>query len=219
MLLNHVALNFMDPRKMITQVFISIGYFTAAVMCYFLVEGYQYTHSKKKYGTRLLIFAFISQIPFSLAFHVKTLNMLFTLFICFLILVSLEKIENKALKLVVIIALILISTKSDWPVFAPIFTLLFVWAKGSEGKTIAAFLLSATIFFIYNFIGSIEFAPLVLSIKFSLLRIIGILIAGIVITFFYNGKRMEKYHTFSKWFFYLFYPAHLTIIVLIRTFC
>ena len=32
------------------EVFIYIGYFTAPVMCYFLVEGCRYTRSKLKYG-------------------------------------------------------------------------------------------------------------------------------------------------------------------------
>ncbi|MDE7258355.1 MAG: conjugal transfer protein TraX, partial [Lachnospiraceae bacterium] len=31
----------------------------------------------------------------------------------------------------------------------------------------------------------------------------------------YNGRRAEKARNFSKWFFYLFYPAHLLILALI----
>ena len=37
-------------------------------MCWFLVEGYRYTRSVKKYAGRLLIFAVISQLPYYLAF-------------------------------------------------------------------------------------------------------------------------------------------------------
>ena len=33
-------------------------------LCFFLVEGYRYTHSRKKYALRLLIFALISQVPY-----------------------------------------------------------------------------------------------------------------------------------------------------------
>lgn len=79
------------------EIFVDIGYFTAITMCYFLVEGYGYTHSKEKYGNRLLIFAAISQIPFCLAFTKEgvisfvNMNMIFTLFLCFLILQAMEK--------------------------------------------------------------------------------------------------------------------------------
>lgn len=76
---------------------VDVGYFTAITMCYFLVEGYGYTRSKEKYGKRLLLFALISEIPFCLAFTEEgtisfvSMNMLFTLFLCFLILYAMEK--------------------------------------------------------------------------------------------------------------------------------
>ena len=44
----------------------------------------------------------------------------------------------------------------------------------------------------------------------------GILLAGIVIVFFYNGKRAERERNFSKCFFYLFYPVHLLLLAIIR---
>ena len=81
MTLNHISNIFMDPDTVLGEAFLDIGYFTAITMCYFLVEGYHYTHSKKKYGQRLLLFALISQVPFQLAVGYFALNMLFTLFL------------------------------------------------------------------------------------------------------------------------------------------
>lgn len=45
---------------------------------------------------------------------------------------------------------------------------------------------------------------------------VGIPLAGIVIVYFYNGKRAERGRNFSKWFFYLFSPVHLLVLGIIR---
>ena len=91
MLLNHIANVLLPENTILWEAFIDIGYFTAITMCYFLVEGFYYTHSRRKYGERLLIFAGISQVPYMMAFGNSQLNMIFTLFICFMILVVQER--------------------------------------------------------------------------------------------------------------------------------
>lgn len=68
MLLNHIANLFLTPGTLLCEIFLDIGYFTAITMCYFLVEGFHFTHSKRKYGQRLLLFAILSQVPFMLCF-------------------------------------------------------------------------------------------------------------------------------------------------------
>ena len=96
MALNHIANIFLKEGTVPFLLLRNLGYFTAPVMCYFLVEGYYYTHSRKQYGQRLLLFALLSQIPFQIAFgegqswRLVRGNMILTLFICFLILVSLD---------------------------------------------------------------------------------------------------------------------------------
>ena len=59
MLLNHIANLFLTPGTLLCEIFLDIGYFTAITMCYFLVEGFHFTHSKRKYGQRLLLFAIL----------------------------------------------------------------------------------------------------------------------------------------------------------------
>ena len=105
MLLNHIATIFLRSGTLVCQSFLAIGYFTAIVMIYFLVEGYYYTHSRKKYLSRLFVFAIISEIPYCLAFtkgrviEFYGLNMLFTLCLCFLLIWGLTKTKYLPLRL------------------------------------------------------------------------------------------------------------------------
>ena len=50
----------------------------------------------------------------------------------------------------------------------------------------------------------------------ALLSALGIVASGIIILCFYNGKKSEKAPKFSKWFFYVFYPAHLLVLSIVR---
>ena len=94
MLLNHIANAFLPAGMWYTNLCLYIGYFTAVTMCYFLVEGYGYTRSKRKYAGRLLGFAVLAQLPYQLAFPENGIagfvqfNMLFTLLLCFLVLLA-----------------------------------------------------------------------------------------------------------------------------------
>ena len=125
MLLNHVANIFLQPGTFACEALKDIGYFTAPVMCWFLVEGYRYTRSVKKYAGRLLIFAVISQLPYYLAFarnHLApwyTLNMMFTLFLCLCLLIAEEKILDPGKKSLVVLGIIAVSSICDWAILAP----------------------------------------------------------------------------------------------------
>ena len=140
MLLNHIANALLPAGQPLTNLFLFIGYFTAVTMCYFLVEGYGHTRSKRNYAARLLVFAFLSQLPYQLAFPdygmagFVQLNMLFTLLLCFLVLLVQEKVHDRVLRGVCIVLLICASLFCDWALLAPIFTLLFSWAKDSRPR-------------------------------------------------------------------------------------
>lgn len=134
--------HFPGTRYLSFEVMVDVGYFTAITMCYFLVEGYGYTRSKEKYGKRLLLFALISEIPFCLAFTEEgtisfvSMNMLFTLFLCFLILYAMEKIPSGTRQTLCILGLVFASAYSDWAFLAPIFTYWFASCglRDAQGK-------------------------------------------------------------------------------------
>ena len=50
---NHAAHIFLPLDSALAQLFIGLGYFTAPLMCMYLVDGYYYTRSRKAYFSRL----------------------------------------------------------------------------------------------------------------------------------------------------------------------
>lgn len=262
MLLNHIANVFLEPGTFLFEVMVDVGYFTAITMCYFLVEGYGYTRSKEKYGKRLLLFALISEIPFCLAFTEEgtisfvSMNMLFTLFLCFLILYAMEKIPSGTRQTLCILGLVFASAYSDWAFLAPIFTYWFASCglRDAQGKMLSAggrnadqkshlaggrntdqkshlaggqnperkkllwkvFRKAMLFFGLLNLVENMEQTTPARAVIQSLGATAGIPLSALCIIYLYNGKRSEKHRTFFKWFFYIFYPAHLLILGILR---
>lgn len=216
MLLNHIANVLLPENTILWEVFIDIGYFTAITMCYFLVEGFYYTHSKRKYGERLLIFAGISQVPYMIAFGNSQLNMIFTLFICFMILVVQERMMASKWRIPLLILLLLLSVYSDWAILAPVFTIWFHESWGNRKRMITAYGVGAALFVLFNYSSYVEKMAAGPAMLHALFSAAGIVASGIIILCFYNGKKSKKAPKFSKWFFYIFYPAHLLILSIVR---
>lgn len=224
MLLNHIAHVFLSSGTPLCLVLEDIGYFTAPVMCFFLVEGYQHTRSKANYGRRLFLFAVLSQVPYHLAFHFGNLNMFFTLFCCFLILVVLERVESLLLQKILCILLLLVTVFSDWAVIAPLLTILLARNWGDKRRMWASYVGIALFFTVLNlqsYMMQSQMAGQAAGLTAgavcgALCSGIGILAAGAAVLVFYNGERAKRGQTFSKWFFYLFYPGHLVILYLIK---
>ena len=197
MLINHIANVFLPAGQPLTNLCLCIGYFTAVTMCFFLVEGYGCTRSKRRYAGRLLGFAVLAQLPYQLAFPANGIagfvqfNMLFTLLLCFLVL------------------LLCASLFCDWALLAPVFTLLFAWAGGNRTRQKAAFGAAALLYGGMAGLGSGQVWEAVGCA-------VPILISAFVILYLYNGRRAARGRTFYKWFFYAFYPAHLLVLGLLR---
>ncbi len=224
MLLNHIAAVFLDRGTLLHEIFTDIGYFTAVTMCYFLAEGYRYTHSKRSYAARLFVFAIVSELPFCLAFSETGAlefvgwNMIFTLLICFLILCVFEYNEGSEIRFMVISILLVATYNSDWAFLAPVFTLMFHIAYGDRRRVAGAYVIAAFLFGIENFVNAVYEYTIIQSIGIALIRGGVILLAGVIVLFFYNGQRGERSWG-SKWIFYIFYPLHLLILGVIRIWC
>lgn len=220
MLLNHIAHVFLSRETALYEILEDIGIFTAPVMCYFLVEGYMHTRSKAKYGLRLFLFALLSQLPFQLAFGYKSLNMIFTLFICFLILVVLENVSSPVLRAGLCMLLVFVTAFGDWGVVAPITTILLCSAWGDRKRMALGYLAAYFLFSmlnVQNYLFGETGGWTAYAVFHGLLSGLGILAAAVATLVLYNGERAKKGRNFSKWFFYIFYPAHLLVLYIIKS--
>lgn len=197
-----------------------LSHFTYVTMAFFMIESYKYTHSKKEYLKKMLIFAAIAQIPFTLAalggIAIFPLNILFTLAFNFILIWLFDKTDNIFLNIIYGIIAVKIGCFCDWMFMAPIIIMLFWWARDNKVKQWIAYILD-TLMVVFITCGmdsaldgqSVSF-PAIFAAAW------GVVLSAICTLCLYNGKKMEGMQKFNKWFFYVFYPAHLLIIGLVR---
>ena len=238
MTLNHIAHVFISEDTWAYMFLVSIGHFTAPLMCWLIVDGYHYTHSVKKYALRLFVFALLSQFPYMLAFSgslltFRNLNMLFTLLLSLGITAAWYEIKDEMLRNLIIFVLLAASSICDWNIIGPLLTILYLrfstdapFANASFDKRNSlkkACLVGFLVVFIsitatqaetgsFSVFGSVTAG----AVLFGFTSAICAAAAGLSYIYLYNGRRAKKGATFFKWFFYLFYPVHLLVIGLAR---
>ena len=215
MIVDHVTSVFFSADAISYILIKLVGRVAAPAMCFALAQGFIHTSDRKKYLLRLIVFAFISQIPYSYymsgSIWFPTGNMLFTLACSFLLLEVVKHYKNLGiLSIPIAICILYIATFTDWFVFGPLFTLSFYLNKGN--KDLQA-LCHACISFLslgYSAYVCIQHG---LPWYSQVWQIGAILIIPII--YLYNGQLGRKTN-FNKWFFYLFYPLHLLMIRMIH---
>ncbi len=218
MLIDHIAAFFLTPEKhpaLIALYIImrTVGRIAGPVMLYFLAEGYSHTSSKLKYGLRLLCFGIISQIPYSLARYGKVstenLNVIITLFMSFLMLAATDRIKNQVFKGLTVFVFILLTAFSDWGIIGPLIVWLFYISRDDRKSQIKAYMI---------IVGIYLASTIAFVIQDSQRWYEGICQIGLVLVIpllgTYNGASGKK-TVFNKWIFYIFYPFHLLVFLLI----
>ena len=213
MLSDHLALTFVGMDNPLGVAMRVVGRLTAPIMCYFLVEGYMYTRSKKKYALRLFAFALISQVPFSYfvtgRLFSDKFNMMFTLFLCFMLLVVIEKVESRVLKFILALVIYSVCDYCDWGLVAPLWVIAFAMLRNDKKKLTFVYALIC----LFWVIRSTNMAVADGNLWYQGLWQAGTL-GFIPFVYLYNGES-GKSSKFSKWFFYIFYPAHILILAVV----
>lgn len=206
MLIDHAAVVFIQSDSWPYTICRIIGRLAFPIFSFLIVEGFYHTSNIKKYLLRLFIFALISEIPFDLVFYNeffywKHQNTIFTLFLGLLTIYLIQLIETKYQKNTIFVS------------FADAFiTILFCFASVliKSDYSYKGILLIVAFYL---------FRESKLLITLSMIIISGDLIQAtsalsIIPISFYKGKKGRN----IKYFFYVFYPAHLIILYLIHLF-
>ena len=212
MTLDHIATIYFPLTSPIGWLCHFFGRIVGPIMAYFIVEGYMHTSNVKRYAIRLGIFALISWLPFSLfmtgKFPTAQFGVIYSLFLGLLSLIvwDAKKIPYW-IKPVILTALVLLSNFGNWSFFDVLIPLfVYIYRKNESEKWIWMFGLSAAaVLTQWLTIGSLVGGS----------YCIGIMLAPLMLKFLYNGDGGKK-SAFNKWFFYIYYPAHLLFLAVLK---
>lgn len=212
MTLDHIAYIFLEPQTLLYRLFLCIGTFTGPVMIYFLIEGYFYTHDVRGYAKRLLLFALLAQLPFSLANGGFFGNMLFTLLICLGVLYVHDHVTDGGLRKILYTLLLFASLFTDWN-FLSVPLVLFLrsafhpatprfYVNPAEQRR--GMLKCVAYFIVVSCVtkGMLE----------GITEAFGMVLGFVCIACFYYGQQAKTNRKFHKYFFYIYYPAHLLVL-------
>lgn len=229
MTVDHIAWAMFDgyPSALLPLVMHIIGRLTCPIMCYFIAEGYHYTRNINKYTFRLFAFAFVSHFAYIFAsndfvdfksfipfYYGNFLNQTSVMWSLAWGLVMLRIADSKRIKsiykVLLVILICIITLPSDWSCIAALCIMAIGTNRGDFRKQMSWMIFYVALYSLVYF--------------FAIDKAYGILQMGVVLSIpiiaMYNGERGKnpKINKFMKWFFYIFYPAHLFVIGLINYF-
>ncbi|MCU7652770.1 conjugal transfer protein TraX [Acutalibacter sp. LFL-21] len=206
-----------------------VGRMAFPIFAYGIAQGCVYTHSARRYLGRLLLFAVLSEIPYRLALRAGSqafglFNVFFTLLAgaacCQIVKFCRSKGRRWAWAAVAPVAAIVLLCEvlgTDYGGFGVLCVLLpYLFWESKPARIIA---LGSVVAFLYVVVSHFQGFSYPLwwmenpSALGGMLRQTLFALAGVGIIALYNGQPGSKK---GKWFFYVFYPAHLLALWLLR---
>ena len=194
-----------------------IGRLTAPLMWFFISEGCHYTRNIWKYAGRIFLFAIISHfaynfasgipfVPFSNGSIFNQTSVLWSLALA-VVAVAIYRSEQfpKALKFPAILLMSILGFPSDWSSIAVMCPFFLYQHRGNFKKQAIDFVVWTLMYAIVYFFF--------LDKLYGVLQLFTFLTIPILAQ--YNGERGRRVPG-TKWLFYIYYPAHLVIIGILR---
>ena len=190
-----------------------VGRLAFPIFCFLLAEGAHYTRNPLKYASRLALGMVLSEIPFDILFYGKMTmehsSVMVTLLLGLIAIVAAQKLPNVWLQLPVM-ALCIVAAEylgTDYGGLGVLLVLAMYFARDAKHAGILRVVLMTVIFWAFNsyqvsIVGSVKI-PLQM---FAVLAFIPIEL--------YSGKKLTA-NKAAQWGFYLFYPVHIALLLLI----
>ena len=190
-----------------------IGRLTAPIMWFFIAEGFHYTRNVKKYILRLFIFAVISHFAYDFAggipfipngmFNMTSVMWSLAWSVVLMVIITTKQLPQWA-KIVLIILICFVTFPSDWSTIAAMCPVYLYLNRGDFKKQSLTMLIWTAIYAAVYFIF--------MDKVYGLIQMFTLL--SLIVLKQYNGERGQWKG--MKWLFYIYYPAHLVVIGIIR---
>lgn len=207
MLIDHIGAVFVPGYSLRV-----IGRLAFPIYCFLLAEGMARTRNVKKYGIRLALGAVLSELPFDLLFFggltFARQSVMVTLLLGYLMTLWMRAMPKLRMLSVFICAAAAELLGTDYGAMGVLMIALFVLTRERGDRLAIQTLGVAALCWLIGGMGW-QIGPVYVP-----LQIFGVL--AMIPIYFYNGQK-STVSPGVQWGFYLFYPVHLAVLLLIKT--
>ena len=214
------------------------GRITAPVFFYLLALGYRRTRNANRYTLRLLIFALLSYLPYIWYFkralpnaqNFNDLNVIFTMLFGLLLLRAVHEVRNIPLKAIFIVLCLVCGYWCDYGLYGLALILICDIARGNRRGTILGM---GAAMMIYVYMRTSSFFPessdlfsslsnmfhvqwMYISLLVLLCQLLPLILIARHRVWVIGDNAEPRPGFFAKWGIYIFYPAHLTLLLLLQ---
>ena len=193
-----------------------VGRIAFPIYCFLLAEGVYHTRSPRHYGARLAIGMILSEVPFELLFFGsltgRHTSVMVTLLLGFLYGVAQKNMTKVFLKVLLLVPFAFAAEllNTDYGAWGVAMIAVFLLIREGKYRGLIHTIWLATVCWAMNS-ARIPLAGVRIPIEmFAVLSMIPIAC--------YSGRKVTS-SAWVQWGFYLFYPVHLTALLLIAAFC